>query len=178
MLDKATELFWKQGFESTTLDDILKATGFNRHSLYNEFGSKEGLFIEVLKNYRAQSNERLTPLAEQRGLEALNTLFDVRRPFDGSGRGCLFTSTINERHCVPPEAFDISRSSYRGVEDMVYGAVRQAQEDGEIPAEKDPKSLAQYVVLILQGLGTMSKAGMTENEASKLTDQTLAFLQQ
>ena len=176
VLEKATELFWRQGYENTSLEDILKATGFNRHSLYCEFGSKEGLFVEALRNYKRQSEARLAPAADVTGLDVIRAVFQARKPFDCRGIGCLFTSTMNERHVVPVEAFEMARQTYREIEDTIYDAIREAQKSGDVPAEKDPKGLAKYVVVVLQGLGTMSKAGITTREVERIAEQTIQFV--
>ena len=51
VLNRAMHLFWRRGFEAVTLQDILDETGFNRHSLYKEFGDKDGLFTQALEQY-------------------------------------------------------------------------------------------------------------------------------
>src|SRR6266852_3547435 len=50
-LDKALKVFWRKGFEGTSLPDLTKAMGINRPSLYAAFGNKEELFRKVLDRY-------------------------------------------------------------------------------------------------------------------------------
>lgn len=47
----ARAVFWRQGFEGTTLPDLEQATGLNRSSLYHAFGSKRGLFDAAVDSY-------------------------------------------------------------------------------------------------------------------------------
>ena len=51
-LGKALDLFRKDGFAATSLDDLSAATGMNRPSLYGAFGDKRELFIKSYQRYR------------------------------------------------------------------------------------------------------------------------------
>ncbi len=53
VVDRAVEVFWRQGFEATSIQDLVEATGLNRGSLYNTFGDKAGLFEAALERYMA-----------------------------------------------------------------------------------------------------------------------------
>ena len=60
VLDRATDLFWEKGYESTSMQDLVETMGIGRASLYDTFGSKQELFAEVLERY-ADRLEALTP---------------------------------------------------------------------------------------------------------------------
>src|SRR5258707_2113008 len=51
-LGKALDLFRKDGFAATSLDDLSAATGMNRPSLYGAFGDKRELYIKSYARYR------------------------------------------------------------------------------------------------------------------------------
>src|SRR3990170_350601 len=51
VLDRALEVFWRQGYEGTALSDLTAAMGINRPSLYAAFGNKEELYRKVLDRY-------------------------------------------------------------------------------------------------------------------------------
>ena len=51
VVDRAMEVFWTRGYESTSIDDLVEATGINRGSLYNAFGDKQGLFLAAIDRY-------------------------------------------------------------------------------------------------------------------------------
>ena len=96
VLNRAMHLFWRRGFEAVTLQDILDETGFNRHSLYKEFGNKDGLFTQALEQYEKMSSMYVTgPLeSDDGGLDAIRNLFAMRLRADVDGIGCLLTNSI------------------------------------------------------------------------------------
>src|SRR6516162_9745711 len=61
-LTQAMDLFWKDGFAATSLDDLSAATGLNRPSLYGAFGDKRALYIRAYRQYRKHTNEVFAPL--------------------------------------------------------------------------------------------------------------------
>ena len=54
VLDAAMKVFWVKGFEGTSIQDLVQATGLNRFGMYQAFGSKQGLFLEALDRYQRQ----------------------------------------------------------------------------------------------------------------------------
>ena len=66
-LDKATQLFWEKGFESTSMQDLVDAMGINRASLYDSFGGKKELFEASMDRYSTwMRDEILRPLRKSR----------------------------------------------------------------------------------------------------------------
>src|SRR4030081_1680148 len=92
-LDRALQVFWRKGYEGTSLPDLTEAMGINRPSLYAAFGNKEGLFRKALDRYAERSGglmceamkEPSARAAAERLLRATaDALTDPRNP-----RGCL-----------------------------------------------------------------------------------------
>ncbi|MDF2694591.1 MAG: Transcriptional regulatory protein [Labilithrix sp.] len=92
-LGRALQVFWDKGYEATSTDDLLKAMGIGRQSMYDTFGDKHRLFIEALERYNAESSaalaERLS--AGESPLTALESaLFAIADESAASrARGCM-----------------------------------------------------------------------------------------
>ncbi len=180
VLDKATEVFWKKGYDGAALEDIICEASFNRHSLYQAFGNKRGLFLKALENYDRTFREGIGKEleAETAGLDTIRKLLLHRLSFDVQGKGCLMTNTINEKDAVDTPVFLVAKRFVERLEEALDHCIRKAQEKGEIPAHKDARSLARFVTLVLQGIGTMSKVGYTETTGKEVIDHILNFLTQ
>src|SRR5580700_8455420 len=61
-LTQAMDVFWKDGYAATSLDDVSAATGLNRPSLYGAFGDKRALYLQAYGQYRKRVNESFAPL--------------------------------------------------------------------------------------------------------------------
>src|SRR5258707_6448930 len=99
----AMSVLWEQGYEVTSTDDLLRAMGIGRQSMYNTFGDKQRLYIEALQCYQAQYGARLverlrasaSPLAALRAV--LRAVAD-ETPQERA-RGCMTVNAITE--CAP-----------------------------------------------------------------------------
>src|SRR5262245_52431894 len=100
VLRAARDLFWERGYEATSVADLEARTGLNRSSLYQEFGSKHGLFEAALECYADQVIARL--LADLRqadaGLATVAALFTRRRPVPLTGKREHTRMPAGQRH--------------------------------------------------------------------------------
>ncbi|TMH32531.1 MAG: TetR/AcrR family transcriptional regulator [Betaproteobacteria bacterium] len=64
-LERAMEVFWRQGYEGTSITDLTRAMRINPPSLYAAFGDKERLYLEALERYQQGRRDELGPLLDQ-----------------------------------------------------------------------------------------------------------------
>ena len=103
-LDQALQLFWRQGYEGTSIANLLKAIGITAPSLYAAFGSKEALYRRVLEHYLAGLGRTLADaLREEADTYAAvkRFLFESAQKFAGPNnpRGCLISCAVPT--CAP-----------------------------------------------------------------------------
>jgi AcrR family transcriptional regulator len=101
VVEAAKEEFWEEGFERTGISDLERATGLNRSSLYQAFGSKRSVFEAALEAYVADFvDPRVVPMeGAGAGLAEIETFFtDLARHFGepSSQRGCLWVNSVGE----------------------------------------------------------------------------------
>ena len=174
-------LFWRQGYEATSVQDLVEATGVNRASLYNSFGDKHGLFLASVEHYLdTVSCARLTALeADGPALPALRQYFDEAISFslgDGRRLGCLITNTAIEMAPHDPDCEERLRGGLARVEDCFYRLVRRGQEQGEIAPERDARALARFLLGLVQGLRVLARLDPQEDRLRDLVETGLATL--
>jgi TetR/AcrR family transcriptional regulator, transcriptional repressor for nem operon len=178
-LDAAVQLFWRRGYEATSMRDLLDGMGIGRGSFYDTFGDKHALFLASLDRFEEVRTAWIDEALEGSGLGGIEEVF--RRTIEGMvrfepRRGCLLANTAVELAPHDPEvAARISRH-VRRTEEAFAGALVRARGAGEIPAQADPKVLARFLVSNLHGLRVLARAGSdreTLEDAARVALQAL-----
>jgi TetR/AcrR family transcriptional repressor of nem operon len=162
VVQKALEVFWRQGYQVTSVQDLVAATGLNRGSLYDTFGDKHGLFLEVVEYYRSHVTARRLARLEEPGpaREKIATFFKEVIEFSvGEGRllGCLMTNSAIE---LAPHDRDtrLAVAANMGAMEAAFRRVlTRARRNGELAAEKSPTDLARFLTATANGLRVMAK---------------------
>jgi TetR/AcrR family transcriptional regulator, transcriptional repressor for nem operon len=162
VLDRAMRLFWQRGYEGTSIDDLVTATGINRGSLYATFGSKCGLFLATLERYSILFGKPLLPSTDDSDpRRAIEQMFDaiISRTSDPQWpRGCLMTNTALE---CPGAGDEIARKVAEGIgrqESAIYRVLQRAQAEGKLDPQADARALARFFLGVAQGLNVVNKA--------------------
>jgi TetR/AcrR family transcriptional repressor of nem operon len=170
VIERAMDLFWKRGYESTSVDDLVEATGINRGSLYGTFGDKRRLFLATIDRYWETFAEgMISTLSDPDPYQAIEGMFQsiIQRISDPKfPRGCFITNTSLEcPTCDDSIARKISELLARQ-ETAIYQALRRAQTEGKLSPILDVKALARYFLGVAQGINVVHKA-VADPEAIK-----------
>jgi AcrR family transcriptional regulator len=167
-LDAALQLFWRHGYEGTSLAALTKAMEINVPSLYAAFGNKEALFRKALDRYLQRPASYLP-----KALEAPTARAAAQRLFKGA-----INMVMNPRHadgCLlvqgalvsGPGAKAIQKELTRrrvGAEAAVRQRFEQAIAAGELPPGVDAERLAKYIVTVLWGMSVQAAGRATRAE--------------
>jgi AcrR family transcriptional regulator len=155
ILDAAIQLFSRKGFRSTSLSDLVQATGLTKGALYHHFKNKDSLFYAVLENLRFLWRERVfrDMLEKQSALERLETLFDNHaRLIEERETFCLvLSSLVMEMDNVNAEFMDALREIFADLTALIQRIIEKGQESGEIRGDLDPRLLALNLVGMMEG---------------------------
>jgi len=158
VLFKAMNLFWKNGFEATSVKMLESELGINKFSIYSSFGSKNGLFLSSLKCYKKELFKLLKPLASDGvGGSAIKNYFYDFIEFSKEkefGKGCLITNTANEMNA--DTALEIKNYINSFTMDVKQVFVEVLNRDAQIMKEHIPEK-ADYLLLAMFGLSSASK---------------------
>ncbi|MGW3244131.1 TetR/AcrR family transcriptional regulator [Streptomyces sp. NPDC001070] len=165
VLRAAREVFWDRGYAATSLEDLTSATGLGKGSLYGAFGDKRRLFLHVLDDYRAEqlASVRETLSGPGPAIGRLNRLLEGAAEGYGSDvrrRGCFLVNSTSELHGQEPDVVERSRATYREVEDLLAGCVKEAQREGDLDPGADPQELGRLLLAVLQGMEFLAKTRM------------------
>jgi AcrR family transcriptional regulator len=176
-LDRALQVFWRQGYEGTSLSDLTKAMGINRPSLYAAFGNKEELFRKVLDRYAEGPSSRVSQaLSEPTAYVAVKRLLYANAELQTNPknpRGCL---TVHGALTCSPQNETIRRelaSRRLTAGNDLFKRLEQAKAEGEIPRSADPAELARYFIAVIQGMSVQATSGATRQQLEKVADLAL-----
>jgi TetR/AcrR family transcriptional repressor of nem operon len=162
VLTRAMRVFWERGYEATSIQDLVAATGLNRGSLYATFIDKKQFFLAVLAHYADRvGRPMMVELTDPNPRQAIEGMFAaiLHRTSDPTQpRGCLITNTALE---CPGSGDEINRTISTWIshhESAVYQVLLRAQATGDLPQTQDCRALARFFVGVAQGLNVMHKA--------------------
>jgi TetR/AcrR family transcriptional repressor of nem operon len=162
VLDRAMEVFWRRGYEATSIQELVETTGINRGSIYGTFGDKQGLFLAALDHYWEKiAKPMMAELSHPDPHHALERMLEsiVRRTSDPRfPRGCLATNTSLE---CPATGEEISRRIAAGFgqqESAIYRVLHRAQLAGRLDSRVDLRALARFFLAVAQGMNVVNKA--------------------
>jgi TetR/AcrR family transcriptional repressor of nem operon len=184
LLRCATALFWERGFAGTSVDDVVRATGVSRSSLYAAFPDKSTLFLAALEHYLdTVTSAKLERLAQggRAALAIRSFLLDVadeRPTANAPAHGCLLTNTAVEIGAREEEIAELVRKAFSRLERVLADRLDGAQRQGDLGADADTKQFARQLVALVQGLRVMTRLGMEPRVARDAVRSALAPLRQ
>jgi len=180
VLDKAMNLFWKQGYEATSVQELGEQLGLNPGSLYNTFKDKHSLFLEALDRYiQLQGQQSCQLLESLSGKAALRQFF--MRALENSRndvdcKGCLVVNSATELAAYDPEVRAKVRESRTTLHQALQGAIKRGQDAGEINRRHDSHLLAEFLLNSLYGLQISTKMKTDHATLMQIVDITLRVL--
>ncbi len=163
LLDRAVELFRKQGFNGTSTAELVAEFGVNRKSMYAEFGSKQQLFEAALEHYNSKHLTRvLAPLeAPDANIDGIRYAFyDYASASEGpfSGLGCLMCNTAVERGALDPGSGRYVAAYLERINQAFQHALSNAKKSGEIDPAVDLDEMAGFLTTALIGMAASVRA--------------------
>ncbi|MGW6204395.1 TetR/AcrR family transcriptional regulator [Streptomyces sp. NPDC055089] len=181
-LQSALELFWRRGYEATSVADLVEHLGIGRASLYATFGGKNELYLKAMDRYAELRDPLLLAELSQPG-PALPAVRAVVRRFaaeaaspDGRLNGCFVTNTAAELAPHDPAAARRVEISWERLEAPLHSALVRAQAQGELSGGRDPRALARMLLVLMQGIRIVGKASDDPARVRDAAEQALTLL--
>ncbi|CAM3537817.1 TetR/AcrR family transcriptional regulator [Paenibacillus lupini] len=179
VLLKAMKLFWAQGYEKTSMQDLVEHMGIHRRSIYDTFGDKHALYLLALKRYsntvwksiEQRANSSFTANAAIRSLMEATIAQDEERP-----QGCLMVNTAVELAVHDTELEAYVNRSWELTEELIRDLIVKGQQTGELSAALDAEMLSAYFNNALTGLRVMVKTQYNRERLQQIIATTMSIL--
>jgi AcrR family transcriptional regulator len=167
-LDRALQLFWRHGYEGTSLAMLTEAMEINVPSLYAAFGNKEELFRKALERYLTAPASYMTEalleptaraVAEKIMSGSINLVTHPNNP-----GGCLL---VQGAMATGPQGMPV-RQELSGVrtlgEERIRERLERAKSEGDLPPDADTSNLARFLMTMNCGFAVQAAGGATREQ--------------
>jgi TetR/AcrR family transcriptional regulator, transcriptional repressor for nem operon len=183
---KAMRLFWEQGYEKTSMQDLVSHMGIHKGSMYDTYGDKQSLYFKTLKRY----SEMLEQSVKQRmtdtrsAKEAIrelfemviqrNSLYEQQEEFP---EGCFLVNTAVELAKHDSEAIDWVHLNWTNTEQLIRDLIVVGQQSGEFSKTLNAEGLSYYFLNALIGLRVMVKTISDREKLYQIIEMNLSVLE-
>ena len=176
------DVFWSNGYAGTSIDDLGAATGLGRGSLYNTFGDKHTMFMRGLNAYCSDHCDGLRAQLRDPSLAAYDRLVahveaaTAGTAADAQRRGCLLAKSAAELSATDA---DVAKTVKRTLDVWLReltATISEAQRDGDIEPDADPRALASLVLAVLRGNEALRKGGAPVTVINAAAQQVISLL--
>jgi len=177
-LDSAMHLFWRHGYEATSIADLTRVMGIMPPSLYAAFGDKRRLFLEAVQRYLGGLDAIEQKIAEAptahdaaRDLLVAAALGDTR---DDAPPGCLLASSLVSSSTEADAVRESLAAIRRSIEAALRARIEREIREGILPSGSDAEILAGHVFAVIQGMSTLAKDGASRTKLLGIVDRVMA----
>ena len=181
-LDRAIKVFCEQGYNATSIGDLIEAMGLASGSIYKAFKDKRAVFLAALDRHIMLRKEQIAAAARsskparERLRDVLAHFVEVSKGIEGR-RGCMVVGSAVELAILDREVAARVSASLGKNEAFLGELIREGQADGSIPARIDPEATARVMVCLTQGLRVVGKSGRAPQDTAAAVDIAMKLLQ-
>lgn len=170
-LSAALDVFWRQGYEATSIDDLTQAMGLSRSSFYGCFGSKHDVLLAAVQSYADASLDKLSAIAREEASPraAIRRMIRAMVETENTCRGCLLVNCVGELAARDSEVRARIQSHLTQVESLLAGIIARVERPGATEC-------ARALVALSIGAITLRKAGLSAGQVDAALTQAEALL--
>ncbi|MEK3722505.1 TetR/AcrR family transcriptional regulator [Paenibacillus sp. FSL H8-0034] len=180
VLQKAMQLFWEQGYEKTSMSDLVEHMGIHRRSIYDTFSDKHTLFLKALNRYgeiMGKDLERRIKQAES-AAQALRYILEFTiDKNENTPLGCLFVTAAVELATHDADADSLATKGFANEEQLLTDIIQWGQHGGEFASDCDAKELAESLQNTLLGLRVMSRTSISKEKLYRIANHSMKILE-
>ncbi|YCI76395.1 TetR/AcrR family transcriptional regulator [Bacillus sp. R1-10] len=179
VLRKAMELFWEQGYEKTSMQDLVDHMGIHRRSIYDTFGDKRSLFLASLNHYEELIvNEMESIISSTSSIKQTirDVFIFVLNSIEQYPKGCLSVNAAIELSLLDKEIGRIVTKMFNRTEDMFNTLIKRGQTSGELSKEIDSDNTSRFLHNNLVGIRVLIKTNYNKKELEGIITLALSVL--
>jgi len=174
---RATDLFWRQGYEATGLTQLLQHINMARQSLYNVFGEKRGLYLKCLDHYSQSDLARL-----DKRLSGSNSAYDslcdcllayAAGPPAGEPAGCMIVHAACEFGRTDAEVGSIVQQHWDGMAARIGKSLETSVAGGDLPAGINVMQTSRALTHAITAICVMQRAGVPNTEMNQVANAAI-----
>jgi TetR/AcrR family transcriptional repressor of nem operon len=174
VLHKAMRLFWEQGYEKTSMQELVSHMGIHKKSMYDTFCDKQSLYVKTLKRYSEMSEQSV-----KRGMADTRSAKEAIR--------LLFEMAIQQQEELPggavelakhdSEAIDWVHLKWTDTEQLIQDLIVEGQKSGEFSKTLNVEELSYYFINALIGLRVMAKTISDREKLRQIIEMNMSVLE-
>lgn len=181
VLEVASSIFHQRGYNGTSIDEILKATGLSRSSLYDSFKDKHSLYLQSLEFYKNRETSFYDTVDQTKftGLQKIEHLFNevvkhlIEHPEDN---GCLMVNAAAEMSKKCEKTAQVVCNNKDEVQDIFTSWLEDAVAKNALKLTNAPSSYSPFLFNALCGLKVLSQSGASKEELNNVVKVTIDAL--
>ncbi|MBD3917335.1 TetR/AcrR family transcriptional regulator [Paenibacillus sp. PR3] len=180
VLDKAMRLFWQQGYEKTSMTDLVEHMGIHRRSLYDTFGDKHQLFLKAMDRFDNKISASLEGGVKRSktAVEALQFIFELMiEGEEDSPPGCLMVNSAVELAARDADVDTKSTEAFATAEQLLKDIIAWGQRDGQFTTDYEAVELAEYLHNAWVGLRVMARTSVAKEKLHRIAQISIKFLE-
>ncbi|MBB6458962.1 TetR/AcrR family transcriptional regulator [Flammeovirga kamogawensis] len=180
VLDKTIQLFWENGYEATSTNDLLKEVNLNKGSLYNSFKSKRELFkagLHALEGKALDNFEKALAESED-PIQIIKNMFlgIADASYLANCKGCILGNTIIEFIGKDEEIKEIAVDYLLKLENIFTIYIRKAKLEGKIIGTQSPEFLAKHLINFWNGINVTRRVYQNKQDLLDIINYNLNFI--
>src|SRR5271163_996064 len=179
-LRRAMNVFWEHGYEATSTDDLLRAMGIGRQSMYDAFGDKHRLYLEALQLYETETGSELFGRVTRAPSPFVALCDYFLSVAEGSAldlsRGCFHVNATTELAQSDPDVRAMVRASGTRCVAAFEEILKEAKRRGEVDPSVDERVAANFLLNTIRGLRVSAKAGVPPDDLRGIASLAISSL--
>lgn len=179
VLEKAITLFWEQGYEKTSLQNLVEHMGIHKRSMYDTFGDKHSLYLQALERCVDTTEENL----RQKAKDPLSVRDTIRKLLESTleyeeidRKGCLVVNSATELALRDEVAAEQIKRNFNSTQEILLELIKLGQHTGELDTRHDPKPLAIAILNLWLGIRVQTRVVTDRDELYSMIDGAIMLL--